>query len=310
MTASEDAGGRIEAVRRFNRFYTRQVGALGEGHLDTPFSLTEARVVYELAQRETATATELGQELGLDAGYLSRILRGFHERGLIDRRPSETDARQTRLSLTAAGRAEFAALDAAARRDVGAMLGALPDAEQQRLVGAMHAIEGLLGARTEPREPFILRPPNPGDLGWVVQSHGALYAREYGWDARFEGLVAGVVGDYVRSFDPARERCWIAEVDGWNAGSIFLVRGTDEVAKLRLLLVEPAARGLGIGRRLVDECIAFAREAGFRRITLWTQENLVTARRIYQNAGFRLAATEVHNNFGVDLTAETWEMDL
>jgi len=304
------ADGRVDAVRRFNRFYTRRIGALGEGHLGTPFSLAEARVAYELAQRGTATATELGQELGLDAGYLSRILRGFQERGLIDRRPSESDARQSRVSLTDAGRAAFAELDAAARRDVGAMLGALPAVEQDRLVKAMHTIQRVLGAAPEPQEPYVLRPPRPGDLGWVVQSHGEVYAREYGWDVRFEGLVAGVIGDLVRNFDPARERCWIAERHGENVGSIFLVRGTDEVAKLRLLLVDPAARGLGIGGRLVRECVAFARQVGYRKVSLWTQEELVAARRIYAAEGFRLVHSEVHDSFGVPLTAETWELEL
>lgn len=301
---------RVAAVRCFNRFYTRRIGALGEGHLDTPFSLTEARVAYELAQRGTATATELGQELGLDAGYLSRILRGFQERGLIDRRPSEADARQTHLSLTETGRGAFAQLDAAARRDVGAMIGALPSAEQDRLVAAMATIQRVLGAAPGPAEPYVLRPPRPGDLGWVVQSHGELYAREYGWDVRFEALIAEVIGGFVRNLDPARERCWIAERHGENVGSIFLVRGTDAVAKLRLLLVHPSARGLGIGGRLVRECVEFARQVGYRRISLWTQEELVAARRIYAAEGFRLVHSETHDSFGVPLTAETWEMDL
>lgn len=301
---------RVNAVRRFNRFYTRRIGALGEGHLDTPFSLTEARVIYELAQRGTATATELGQELGLDAGYLSRILRGFQERGLIDRRPSETDARQSNLSLTDAGRAAFAQLDAAARRDVGTMLDALPVVEQDRLVRAMGTVERVLGAAPQPAEPFILRHPRPGDLGWVVQSHGELYAAEYGWDVRFEGLIASVISGYVRNHDPARERCWIAERNGQNVGSVFVMRGTDEVAKLRLLVVDPSARGLGIGARLVDECIRFSREAGYKTLSLWTNSVLLSARRIYQAKGFRLVNTEVHNSFGPDLVAETWELVL
>jgi DNA-binding MarR family transcriptional regulator/GNAT superfamily N-acetyltransferase len=301
---------RVDAIRRFNRFYTRRIGALGEGHLDTPFSLTEARVVYELAHRETATATELGQELGLDAGYLSRILRGFQERGLIDRRPSDTDARQSRLSLTGAGRAAFAQLDAAARRDVGAMLDALPSAEQDRLVRAMGTVERVLGAAPEPAEPYVLRPPRAGDLGWIVQAHGELYAQEYGWDVRFEGLVADVIGGYVRNFDSARERCWIAERGGENVGSVFVMRGSDEVAKLRLLIVHPGARGLGIGARLVDECIRFSRQAGYTTLSLWTNAVLLSARRIYAAKGFRLVHTEVHNSFGPDLVAETWETEL
>jgi DNA-binding MarR family transcriptional regulator/GNAT superfamily N-acetyltransferase len=307
---SEGTADRVDAVRRFNRFYTRRIGALGEGHLGTPFSLAEARVAYELAQRGTATATELGQELGLDAGYLSRILRGFQERGLIDRRPSETDARQSRLSLTEAGRAAFAQLDTAARRDVAAMLDAAPEPDQERLVKAMHTIERVLGAAPEPEEPYILRPPRPGDLGWVVQSHGELYAQEYGWDVRFEGLIADVIGGLVRTFDPARERCWIAERDGENVGSIFCVRGTDDVAKLRLLLVHPSARGLGIGGRLVRECVEFAHQVGYRKISLWTQENLAAARRIYQAEGFQVVHREEHNSFGVPLMAEVWEKDL
>lgn len=298
---------RIAAVRRFSRFYTRRIGALQEGLLDTPFSLTEARVMYELGQRASATATELGQELGLDAGYLSRMLRGFHERGLIDRRPSESDARQSHLSLTDAGRAAFGELDAASRRDIGAMLGALPDVEQERLVRAMRTIESVLSPS---REPFLLRDPRPGDLGWVVQAHGELYAREFGWDVRFEALIGEVIAGFVRTFDPARERCWIAERDGDNVGSIFLVRGTDEVAKLRLLLVHPSARGLGLGGRLVRECVDFARQAGYRRISLWTNDVLVSARRIYAAEGFHVVNTEVHNSFGIPLTAEVWEKEL
>jgi DNA-binding MarR family transcriptional regulator/GNAT superfamily N-acetyltransferase len=307
---TEVADERIEAVRRFSRFYTRQIGLLQEGLLNTPFSLTEARVMYELGQRESATATELGQELGLDAGYLSRMLRGFHERGLIDRRPSETDARQSHISLTAAGRTAFAELDAASRRDIGTMLGTLPADAQERLVGAMRTIESVLGDSAAPGEPFILREPRAGDLGWVVQAHGELYAREFGWDVRFEALIGEVIAGFVRTFDPTRERCWIAERDGQNVGSIFLVRGTDEVAKLRLLLVHPSARGLGLGGRLVRECMDFARSVGYKRISLWTNDVLVSARRIYAAEGFRVVNTEVHNSFGIPLTAETWEREL
>jgi DNA-binding MarR family transcriptional regulator/GNAT superfamily N-acetyltransferase len=310
MMSNGQTEARVDAVRRFNRFYTRRIGALDEGHLFTPFSLAEARVMYELAHRDTPTATELGKAIGLDAGYLSRMLRGLQERGLIDRRPLETDARQSRVSLTETGRAAFAELDAAARDDVGAMLDKLPEPEQDRLVKAMHTIERALGAAPPPAEPYILRPPRPGDLGWVVQSHGELYAAEYGWDVRFEGLIADVIGGLVRTFDPARERCWIAERDGQNVGSIFLVRGTDEVAKLRLLLVHPSARGLGIGGRLVRECVEFARQTGYRKVSLWTQQELTAARRIYAAEGFRLVHSEVHNSFGVPLTAETWELDL
>lgn len=307
MTETDHAE-QVAAVRRFSRFYTRRIGALEEGLLRTPFSLTEARVMYELGQRASATATELGHELGLDPGYLSRILRGFQERGLIDRRPSESDARQTHISLTDAGRAAFTELDAASRRGIGEMLGGLPGVEQDRLVRAMRTIESVLGEGA--REPYVLRPPRPGDLGWVVQIHGELYDREYGWDVRFEGLIADVIGGFVRNWDPARERCWIAEHRGENVGSIFLVRGTDEVAKLRLLVVDPRARGLGIGTRLVRECVAFAREAGYRKVSLWTNDVLVAARRIYEAEGFGIVATEVHDSFGVPLTAETWELEL
>ena len=305
-----DASTEVAAVRRFNRFYTRRIGALGEGHLETPFSLSEARVLYELAQRPGTTATEVGQELGLDAGYLSRILRGFQERGLLERRPSGTDARQSRLSLTERGRGAFAELDAAARRDIAGMLDALAPADQARLVRAMETVERMLGARPEPAEPYVLRGPHPGDYGWVVQSHGELYAREYGWDARFEALVAEIVAAYVRNLQPERERCWIAERDGENVGSVFVVRHADEVAKLRLLLVDPRARGLGIGARLVDECIRFARGAGYRRMMLWTNDVLVSARKIYVAAGFRLVHEEPHEMFGPRLVAQTWEMEL
>lgn len=303
--------GHVDAVRRFNRFYTRQIGILEEGLLRSPFSLAEARVLYELAQRDGCTATETGRALGLDAGYLSRILRGFEERGLLRKTPSETDARQNRLSLTGAGREAFAALDLASRGEAGAMLGALPAPAQERVVGAMRTIERLLSnGGDEARRQVTLRTHRPGDLGWVVQRHGELYWEEYGWDERFEALVAEVAAEFVQTLDPARERCWIAEVDGERAGSIFAVRKSDEVAKLRLLLVEPWARGLGIGRRLVDECIRFAREAGYRRMTLWTNDVLHSARRIYQAAGFELVAEETHHSFGHDLVGQTWERDL
>lgn len=301
---------RVAVVRRFNRFYTRQVGALEEHLLHTPFSLTEARVIYELAQQEQATATRLGQELGLDAGYLSRLLRDFQRRALIARQPSPTDGRQVLLSLTEKGRAAFAELNARSRDDISAMLSRLSPSDQGRLVNAMHAIESVLGARPEPRVPYILRPHQPGDMGWVVQRHGALYAGEYGWNEEFEALVADIVAKFIQRFDPGRERCWIAEREGENVGCVFLVRRSKSVAQLRLLLVEPAARGLGIGGRLVDECVRFARQAGYRKIRLWTNDVLHEARRIYQRAGFRLVEEEAHHSFGHDLTGQTWELDL
>lgn len=308
--AETDFPARVEAVRRFNRFYTRQIGVLQEGLLQSPFSLTEARVLYELAHQKETTATALGEELGLDAGYLSRILRGFQKQGLIDKKPSETDGRQSLLKLTAPGKKAFARIDKDSQREIGAMLQNLPAAGQGRLMEAMGTIEELLGARPEPRVPYILRPHQPGDTGWVVQLHGALYAKEYGWDEQFEALVAEIVAQFLRSFEPKRERCWIAEKDGENVGSVFLVRESDTVAKLRLLLVDPKARGLGIGARLVDECTRFARQVGYRKITLWTNSVLHAARRIYEAAGFRLVHEEAHHSFGHDLIGQTWELDL
>jgi DNA-binding MarR family transcriptional regulator/GNAT superfamily N-acetyltransferase len=307
---AEEPAQDIEAVRRFNRFYTRRIGVLEEGLSRSPFTLAEARVLYELAHRDPATAAWLAERLGLDAGYLSRILRRFGEAGLLERTPSATDGRQSLLRLTAAGREAFDALDAGSRADVGVLLGRLPADGQERLVAAMGEVQGLLGGASERGEPYLLRQPRAGDLGWVVWSHGALYAREYGWDAGFEALVAEIVAGFGRGHDPARERCWIAEREGRNVGSVFLVRATDEVAKLRLLLVDPAARGLGIGRRLVEECVGFAREAGYRTVTLWTNDVLRSARRIYEEAGFRLVREEPHHSFGHDLVGQTWELAL
>jgi DNA-binding MarR family transcriptional regulator/ribosomal protein S18 acetylase RimI-like enzyme len=301
---------RVAEVRRFNRFYTRRIGVLGEGLSRSPFSLAEARVLYELAHRDPAAAAELADDLGLDPGYLSRILRRFREQGLVDRTPSGTDGRRSWLRLTAAGREAFAALDAGTRGEVGALLGGLPEDTQLRLVEAMGAVVELLGGAPAHGRTCALRPPEAGDLGWVVWRHGVLYAREYGWDARFEALVAEIVAGFGRGHDPARERCWIAEVEGRPVGSVFLVRQSDETAKLRLLLVEPAARGMGIGRRLVDACVAFAREAGYRVVTLWTNDVLRAARRIYEEAGFRLVHEEPHHSFGHDLVGQTWELDL
>jgi DNA-binding MarR family transcriptional regulator/GNAT superfamily N-acetyltransferase len=309
-TLDQDTQRRIEAVRRFSRFYTRKVGVLHEGLLGSPFSLAEARVVYELAHHETTTANELCDELGLDPGYLSRILRGFEQRGLISKQPSPADARQNLLALTAEGQEAFAKLNARSRHEVGEMLGTLSDADQGRLAEAMRVVEELLGNHPPRKVPYILRPPRPGDLGWVVARHGALYAEEYGWGERFEALIAEVVAEFGRGHDPKRERCWIAEMDGRNVGSVFVVHKTDEVAKLRLLLVDPAARGLGIGARLVDECLRFARQAGYRRMTLWTNSVLLTARGIYEKAGFTQVGSEPHAIFGTPLVGETWERDL
>ncbi len=299
---------RIAAVRRFSRFYTRVIGALHDGLLHSSFSLAEARVLYELAQRAGATATELGRELDLDPGYLSRILQRIERDGLLARAPSPIDRRQSLLSLTPAGHDAFAPLDARSREEIGALLAPLAESAQASVVAAMGCIEASLGA---PRSgPWLLRQHRPGDIGWVVGRHGALYAEEYGFDARFEALVARVAGEFLALHDPVRERCWIAEYDGVNVGSVFLVRQSDEEAKLRLLLVEPAARGLGIGRRLVAECISFARETGYRRIALWTNEVLVAARAIYQQAGFRLVASKPHSDFGPPMVGEDWVLEL
>ncbi|MGH7475496.1 MAG: bifunctional helix-turn-helix transcriptional regulator/GNAT family N-acetyltransferase [Longimicrobiales bacterium] len=301
---------RIAAVRRFSRFYTKRIGVLEEGLLRTRFSLAEARVLYELAHHESTTATTLAGELGLDAGYLSRILRRLQRRGLVARTSSPRDGRRKPLALTATGQVAFAELNAASRRDIAAMLDDLSVGDQERLVSAMGAIESLLGAREEQRVPYILRPHQAGDMGWVVQRHGVLYAQEFGWDERFEGLVAEIVAGFIRDFDPKRERCWVAEKDGENVGSVFCVRNADDVAQLRLLLVEPKARGLGIGRRLVQECLAFARRTGYRSIMLWTNDVLHAARRIYEAEGFRLVHEEPHDSFGDDLVGQTWELQL
>ena len=268
----------VEAVRRFSRFYTRRIGVLHEGLLGSSLSLTEGRVLYELAQREPATATALADELGLDSGYLSRILNGFGKRGLITRRASEKDGRQFILALTDQGREMFAAIDARSHDEVAAMLRELDGADQSRLVAAFETVERLLGGGRKPGQPcYILRPHQPGDMGWIIHRHGVLYAEEYGWDESFEALVARVAATFIDNFDVRRERCWIAERDGEIAGSVLLVKDGDEIAKLRLLYVEPKARGLAIGRRLVDECIGFARRTGYRKITLWTNDVLVSA---------------------------------
>ena len=301
---------RIATVRRFNRFYTKQIGLLGEGYLATPFSLTEARVLYELAHRERPSATELARELALDQGYLSRILHGFERRRLLTRTRSRSDGRQSHLALTARGRAAFAPLDRRSREDNAAMLARLAADEQRRLIDAIRTVESILGGEPERKTPYVLRPHQPGDMGWVVHRHGALYAQEYGFDERFEALVAGVVAKFVERYDPKRERCWIAEKDGEIVGSAFVVRRSRSVAQLRLLLVEPKARGLGIGERLVAECVRFARQAGYRTLTLWTNSVLRSARRIYQAAGFRRVHREKHRSFGRELVGETWELAL
>jgi DNA-binding MarR family transcriptional regulator/GNAT superfamily N-acetyltransferase len=300
----------VDAIRRFNRLYTRKIGVLNEGLLNSAYSLTEVRVLYELANVGETTATTLGNELGLDAGYLSRILRKFQDNDLISRTPAESDARQMLLTLTEKGRREFQPLNDASNSEVEAMLARLSHEEQRQLLGSMQRMERLLELEEPKSEPYILRPHQPGDMGWVVHRHGVLYAQEYGWDERFEALVAEIAAEFIHNFDPKRERCWIAERDGEIVGSIFLVRKDGEVAKLRLLLVEPKARGLGIGKRLVSECIRFAKHVGYKKITLWTQSNLTAARRIYEDAGFSLVSQQKHKSFGKELVAETWDKTL
>ena len=301
---------RVAAVRRFARFYTRRIGVLKNPFLQSPFSLAEARVLYELVHRDKPTATELAASLDLDHGYLSRILRGFSERGFVVKTRSADDRRQSRLSITTKGRKAFAPLERRSHDDAARMLSPLSAAEQDRVVAAMAAIERLIGERRPDRPVYVLRPPRPGDIGWVVASAGAVYAQEYGWGMRFEGMVAEIAAQFVKTYDPARERGWIAEVDGEPVGSVFLVKESEETARLRFLLVMPKARGLGIGVRLVEECVRFARAAGYARITLWTQSVLVAARRIYQRAGFELVERKPHAEFGIKLVGETWELTL
>jgi DNA-binding MarR family transcriptional regulator/GNAT superfamily N-acetyltransferase len=301
---------RVASVRGFNRFYTQRIGALEEGLLKSAFSLTEVRVLYELAHRERPTAAALARDLGLDAGYLSRILGRFARRGLVRRTPSDTDARQSLLALTDKGAKTIGPLEARSSEEIRGLLGALSEADQTRLVQAMGTVETLLGARPAEAASYVLRPHRPGDVGWVVHRHAALYAQEYGWNEEFEALVAEVGAKFISDYDPKRERCWIAERDGEPVGSVFLVSKSKTVAQLRLLLVEPGARGLGIGTRLVEECIRFARQAGYRKIMLWTNSILHAARRIYQAAGFRLVSEQPHRSFGKALVGQTWELEL
>ncbi|MGJ4951308.1 bifunctional helix-turn-helix transcriptional regulator/GNAT family N-acetyltransferase [Bradyrhizobium sp. HKCCYLS20291] len=302
--------GSVTAVRAFNRFYTRKLGALDQHLLDSPFSLAEARVLYELAHRDATTAKEIGLLLGLDAGYLSRIVQSFDEKGLISRTPLPSDRRQQQLSLTAKGRQTFAKLDRSSQTAIAAMLAALGAPARERLVGAMGTIERLLQEPAQTRPTVVLRSHRAGDIGWVVARHGAVYAQEYGWNAEFEALVAEIGAQFIRSYDPAREHCWIAELDGEPVGSIFLVKASDDVAKLRLLLVEKTARGFGVGRALTEQCIRFARETNYKTIELWTQSILTAARDIYARAGFRKVAEQPHASFGVELIGETWRLEL
>jgi DNA-binding MarR family transcriptional regulator/GNAT superfamily N-acetyltransferase len=300
----------ITAVRAFNRFYTRKLGVLDQHLGQSPFSLSEARVLYELAHRDDLAAKEIGIELGLDPGYLSRIVQSFDEKGLITRRPLPADRRQYQLSLTAKGRQTFAKLNLSSQNEVAAMLAQLSAGDATRLTQAMATIEAVLDPRRSQPAAFMLRSHRVGDMGWVISRQAAAYAADYNWDISYEALVAEICAQFIKNYDAAREHCWIAEVGGEPVGSIFLVKATDTIAKLRLLQVEKKARGLGVGRALVEQCIQGARERGYSKMTLWTQSILLAARGIYQNAGFKLVKEEKHHSFGADLVGETWELDL
>ena len=299
----------VGAIRAFNRFYTRKIGVV-DGMASSPFALAEARVLYELAHREQATATDIRKELGLDAGYMSRILREFERRKLIRREQSKTDERQKFLSLTAKGRRAFAPLDARSNRDVVAILEGLSPTKRKQLVDAVQAVRRLLGDKVQTSTSYLLRQHQPGDLGWIVHRQAILYAEEYGWDRTYEALAGEIVAQFIKNYDPNRERCWIAEKDGERVGGAFVAKVSDDIAQLRLLHVEAQARGLGIGKRLVEECVRFARQAGYQKMTLWTQSNLYAARHIYKQSGFQVVREQQHHSFGKDLTAETWELNL
>jgi len=300
----------ISSVRAFNRFYTRQLGLLDEGMLKTAFSLTEGRILYELAHRDGTTASDLARDLGIDNGYLSRVLAKFETGRLLSRTPSASDGRQVVLQLTGKGRKAFAPLDRASQEQTGAMLAPLKPSDRGELVRSMRIIQKHLGGAAEPTVPYVLRDLQSGDIGWIVHRQGILYAQEYGWDETFEGLVAEIAGAFLKNANPKMERCWIAEREGEIVGSVFLVCHSDALAKLRLLYVEPSARGCGIGRRLVDECIRFARGKGYNTLTLWTNDVLVSARRIYEAAGFKLVRQERHHSFGKDLVGQHWDLAL
>lgn len=301
---------KIAVVRRFNRFLTRNIGVLREGLLHSPYSLTEARIIYEIANQGNVIAADLSKELGLDPGYLSRMLDRLEQQGLIEKVPSQSDGRQRLIHLTTEGEKAFSLLNSRSKEEVSEMLNNLSEQEQNRLIQSMNTIEHLLGEGLKYSEPYFLRQHEPGDMGWVVHMHGRLYAEEYGWDEHFEALVAQICSDFINKFNPDKERCWIAEMDGQIVGSVFVVQGSQEVAKIRLLLVDPRARGLGLGTRLVDESIRFARRKGYKKLALWTNSVLIAARKIYKNAGFELVEQEPHHSFGQDLIGENWEISL
>ncbi len=310
MPSAKPADPHIDAIREFNRFYTQKIGVLRAGLLDSDCTLTEVRVLYEIAHRQRPLASDLVRDLALDAGYLSRILAKFARRGWLKRERSGDDARKAHLHLTAKGKAAFKSLDAKARDEIGALLAPLPREEQTKLHGHLQNVQSLLSAAPAPGGGLTLREHRAGDMGWIVQKHGALYTQEYGWNGEFEALVAEICAKFLREYDPAAERCWIAERDAVPVGCIMLVRHSRTVSKLRLLLVDPSQRGLGVGNALVQECLAFARAAGYRKMTLWTQSTLGAARKLYEGHGFRKVASQPHESFGAKLVAETWELDL
>ncbi len=312
MAAARTDRQHVAAVRRFNRFYTRQIGLLRKNYLDTPYSLGEMRVLYEIAHGGTPTASDICRALDLDAGYLSRVLRNFERRGLVARKQSRRDARQSHLALTARGVRTFGPIERRSQRDVATMLGKLTPSDQTRLVAAMQTIEALLGEQAAGTAAALrLRPPRFGDFGWIVSRHAELYASEYGWTENFEGLCAQIVTNFINNYDAERERCWIAEMDGGNVGCVMLAKDREpDVARIRLLLVDPKARGMGLGHRLVGECVGFARKAGYRRVTLWTHSVLTAARRVYEKTGFTLTRSEQRHSWGKDVVAEFWDLDL
>lgn len=302
---------RIDQVRKFNRFFTRKIGVLREGLLHSSYSLTEVRILFEIANSENPTATKLSRELGLDTGYLSRILARFEEQGLTEKVRSEQDGRQFHIHLTQEGEKLFSLLDQRSRDEIAEFLNELSEEEQQKFLTAMYDIENILDKKSfKFSEAFFLRTHQPGDLGWVIHRHGVLYAQEYGWDEHFEALVAQIAADFINNYKPEHERCIIAEMNGEIVGSVVVVQSSESVAKLRLLIVEPKARGLGLGSRLVQECITFARRAGYEKLILWTNSVLQEARHIYAKAGFKLVKQEEHHSFGKELIGETWELVL
>jgi DNA-binding MarR family transcriptional regulator/GNAT superfamily N-acetyltransferase len=300
----------VEAMRAFNRFYTRHVGLLGERHLDSALTLTEVRLLYELAHGDAASPTDLARSLSLDAGYVSRLLASLEGQGAVTRTKSPDDARRSVMALTAKGRKAITALESKTQERLSTLIDAVPDAARTRLVQSMREIENVLAPSPSSAPIVSLRDPMPGDIGWIIHRQAALYTEEYGWDWTYEGLIATICGNFVKDFDAENERCWVAESDGAIVGSVFLVRKSPKVAQLRLLYVEPSARGLGIGSRLVRACIDFARARGYRRMTLWTNDILVSARKIYQAEGFVLTKEEKHHSFGRDLVGQNWDLKL